>query len=507
MLFPTLVCACLISGVPTEQDWQTYRDTKARTGRDAQAHLRLAHWCGERGMDAERQRHLAIALVIAPDNPTVRGLLGFVRQDGQWRRVPADAGDDSAMSAESLAARSEYLAKRSIARFTPEAQWQLVLWCEKRGMKAEARAHAETVVRLDPNHELAWGRLGFRKHDGRFMTEAQIAAESIERDAQARADRKWLPILSSAKDRLASRKMVDARERRSAAKRLLADINDPRAVPTIWRLFVTDRAPDQDLAVQMLGQIASRESSRSLAVLSVFGNSPAVRRFAIETLAGRDPKEYADLLVGLFRNPVRYEVVPVMGPGVPGILRVEGARYHTERVYVSPPPPDLPIFNGENVTFDEQGLPVLHRHTDTVALPFAWVQANYTFPSGAVAPPHVPVVIRLGDMWRENWKSAASAQQQLRNDAAVVERFNERIRAANRQLAGVFNHVTRQRLEPERDTWRRWWSEQLGRTYTPEPDRPRPIASETVAPSYLPRDVAGLGFDPVGGYYMRVPVR
>jgi hypothetical protein len=504
-MIPLVVLWCgIASGVPSDLDWQTYRDTKARAGRDAHAHLRLALWCGERGMAAERRRHLATALVIAPNDSTARALLGYVREDGQWRKRPADEDGDAA-SLDSLPKRSEYLAKRSIAELTVPAQWQLVLWCEKQGMKPEALAHAEIVVRLDPKHELAWGRLGFRKHEGRFMTAAQIAAENVERDAQARADRKWYPMIARARDRLREKDHRLAKERRTSADDSLAAITDPRAVPSVWRALGAGSAVEQAYAVQVLGQIDSREPSRALAVLSVFGSSVEVRRTATETLGRRDPHAFADVLVALLRDPVRYEIVPVRTPGVPGALRVEGTRFIGERLYVSPPPPNIAIFPGETVTFDAAGLPVLHRHTDTTGLPFAWdTKSGFTIPSGAVVAPHIPVSISLGRMWVENWKSAASAQRQLANDTATIEGFNEALRAANSRVARVLNDVTRQSQPADPETWRRWSAAQLGRTYTPEPQRARPVVSEIIGPAYLPANVSGLGFDPVAGYYVRI---
>jgi hypothetical protein len=249
--------------------------------------------------------------------------------------------------------------------------------------------------------------------------------------------------------------------------------------------------------VQVLGRLDSAHAARALAVLAVFGKSGQVRRAATETLARRNPRDYADLLIGLLRDPIAYHVEPVGGPGLPGRLTVQAPGVMLERIYAPPPPPNLAIFPGESVTFDGQGLPVLNRHTDSTGLPFAWQsRSGVLFPSRCILPPHVPVVIALGQMWLENWRSARFAQQQLLGDAAVVEQTNERIQAVNEHIAGVLRQATGERLPAEREAWNLWWS---GRARGQ--DAARPVVTQVVPLNVLPRNVGGLGFDPVAGAY------
>jgi hypothetical protein len=149
-------------------------------------------------------------------------------------------------------------------------------------------------------------------------------------------------------------------------------------------------------------------------------------------------------------------------------------------------------------------MPILFRHTDTVELPFVWVDKNgFTYPSHAIIPPHVPVAIHLGAMWRENWKSAQSAQRQLGGEVAAIERFRAFQRAANGQVVQVLNQTTGQRLPVDRSAWYDWWYREHGRTYTPRPERQRPTLVEYMPLDDLPREVGGLGFDPITGYYVR----
>jgi hypothetical protein len=108
-------------------------------------------------------------------------------------------------------------------------------------------------------------------------------------------------------------------------------------------------------------------------------------------------------------------------------------------------------------------------------------------------------------MWLENARSARSAQEQLRDDVAAIERDNDIVRAANRQVVRVLRQATGRDLPVDRTAWRAWWSGHLGRTFLPDHDPPRPTLTQIVPLNELPRNVGGLGYDPMVGYYLRAP--
>jgi hypothetical protein len=399
------------------------------------------------------------------------------------------------------ASLAEYNARREQAPWTAGAQYELGLWCERNGLTDEAMIHFAAVVQLDPRRESAWKHLGYRRHRGRWTTADQIAAQKEDAQAQRRADRHWESLLRK------WRSWLRIKGKRTEAQRLLAGVTELRAAPSVWRVFGASGADDQAVAVQVLGQIASAPAARALAVLAVFGKLQEVRRAATETLAHRDPREYADLLIGLLREPVEYVIVPVGGPGMPGSLTVHGSQFDIKRIYAPAPPPSIPIFPGEDVTFDRDGLPIIQRHTDTANLPFAWVDSyENVFPSRSAISPHVPVTIPLGRMWLENAKTARLAHEQMQGDIAAIERENDGLRAANGHVAQVLRQVTGQSLPSERTAWAAWLSRLLGRTYSPDPPRPRPTITQVDPLNYLPRNAGDLGYDPFVGYYLRVKV-
>src|SRR5271155_3295750 len=89
MLHVALLCASLLAaqvGDPaaTSGDIQAYEALKAKAGKDASAQVKLALWCEAHGLDAERVKHLAQAVLSDSKNVTARGLLGLIASGGRW---------------------------------------------------------------------------------------------------------------------------------------------------------------------------------------------------------------------------------------------------------------------------------------------------------------------------------------------------------------------------------------------------------------------------------------
>ena len=194
-LLPVAADAARSAAEPASLSAYETAKAEARPGNDAEAHVRLALWCEANGLRPERLRHLALAVLNDPKNITARGLLGLVEYQGRWSRPEAVA--EKIKGDEAMTARlAEYNNRRTRAGATnADDQWKLALWCEQNGLEAEASAHLATVTRLDPGREAAWKRLGCKKVGGRWVTDAQLAAEALEADAQRKADKTWKPLL------------------------------------------------------------------------------------------------------------------------------------------------------------------------------------------------------------------------------------------------------------------------------------------------------------------------
>ena len=356
MLSLLIACTGLLAAAPEPEPADAraaYRAAVASAGRDADAQVKLALWCEAHGLQAERFKHLALALLADPAHAAARGLMGLVADAGKWRKPEAVAARVQA-DADLTAALAEYNGRRAKASNTAEAQWKLALWCEGKGLKAEATAHLAAVVRLDPKRDAAWRRLGYKKQkDGRWATDAQVSAARAEAEVQHQADVHWRPRLERWKKQLCDPNL------RVDAESALAGVTDPRAVPSVARVFGRGDASDQSRAVQVLGQVEGPTASKFLVLLSLSGKSEAVRGAATQTLRLRDPREVVPLLLAFLRAPIKYEVRPMRGPGSPGTLFVEGERFNVRRRYGSGI--TRLVQPGDQWVRDANGLPVLFR--------------------------------------------------------------------------------------------------------------------------------------------------
>jgi Pretoxin HINT domain len=518
MSFALLCLMAIPLGVETEvpvDPNRAYQEERAKAGRSADDQVRLALWCEAHGMARERLNHLTLAVLADPGHVRARALMGTVSYEGRFQRPETIAGK---VQADPLLA--EYDARRITAPYTADGQWTLGLWAEDHGLADQARAHFTAVVRIDPRRVDVWKRLGYRQHEGRWLTDAQISAEKAEAEAQKQSDRKWKPLLEAIRMRLA------APSKRVEAASELDAIDDPRAIPSIIRVFGRVSA-EQLRAVQLLGQIDSSASSRALAVLAVGGRSSEARRAATETLRGRNPIEFANLLIALLGEPLRFEIKHVSGINSPGELLVEGKRVNLRRIYT---PPSI-VQAGDQLGFDASGLEVIIRlvGSSTVSLrpeSSDWmvrptdeaiasrfnamtpVELQQLTPAGIrqaqaillqeamnrpimgrtrvafslnpwVTIPHDVVVT-------ETWKSNAATEQQLRDDAQILEDHNTGIRNANDRVASTLNASTGQALPADRRAWAGWWIDQVGYTPPSSDWTSRPSYVENIAIDYQP---------------------
>ena len=431
--------------------------------------------------------------------------MGLVDDLGKWRdpeavveRTRGDAG-----LAETL---DEYRARREKIPDTAPVHWRLAEWCEQEGLEAEAAVHLKAVVRLDPTRQDAWKKLGYRKQDGRWTTSEQVAAERAEADARRKADARWRPLLRKWKGWLGQK------TKRAEAERALAGLDDPRAVPSIWGVFATGGPDDQDRAVLLLRQFDSPVATRALATLAVIGTTAEVRRLAAESLAGRDPREFAVPLIGLLRDPVKYEVRQVMGPGMPGELYIEGERANIRRFYEAPPP--LATMNpGDVVGFDAYGLPIVNRAFGYGMMPVAaaidpqyWGAPDLTgapdflartklgeagralgqkmvrnqkntdaiaagLPGGFVPFP-LMAQVPVGQLMVMAERQAEFSRQRLEKDVAELVRYNVDVEEVNDRAMGALKAATGENPGSERGDWVKWWT-RLAETVSSASPAPR----------------------------------
>ena len=482
-----VVCVGLLGAVSPEVA-REYQRASAEVGRDADAHVRLALWCEAHGLEAERLKHLALAVLCNPAHTTARGLLGLVAYRDQWQ--PPDLVAAKVQADEVLAASlAEYNARRAKTPDTADAHWELALWCEGRGLKAEAVAHLTAVTRLDPSRTAAWKRLGCQKHHGRWMTPAQIAAEIAESEAQRLASRHWQSQLERWRTWLGS----PDEGKRAEAKELLAGVSDPRAVPVVWRVFGKGGPELQSLAIRLLGQIQAPAASRALAMLAISAGSNGLRQDARDTLTRGDPRDYAGVLVEILRDPIRYRVKPVEGPGKAGALEIERDRFTLQRVYAPPPLPKVQLSANDSIQYDPFGLPVIVRVTGTTEVR---VPGNRLLEIR-----NKQTEIPIGRMIAESYRSARVAEWQLETDAQRITSYNDRVVAINGRAVEMLEEATGQGFSAdEPEAWRAWWNDEQGYSTLTTSTDAKPTIVQNVSLAYTPQSQAVATVGGVVGY-------
>jgi hypothetical protein len=472
-----LISACLWAApapTATAEILAQYRKAEAEAGRDPDGQVRLALWCEANGLEAERVKHLALAVLQQPAHAAARGLMGLVAYRDRWQSpdsVAARIAGD-----EALAARlAEYNARREAAPSTADGQWALASWCDRQGLKAEALAHYTTVTRLDPTREDAWKRLGCQKHRGRWLRPEQVAAEIAEAEAQRKADLRWHPLLERWRVWLNGTDPAHQTEAEAA----LGSVTDPRAVPSVCKAFARGSPERQALAVRLLRQIEGPASLQALALLAVSGLSDTIRGDATARLAESDPRDFMDVLIGMLHDPVRYEVKPVAGPGSTGVLFVEGQKFNIRRLYAPPPLPPVAFKAGDVVDLDAFGLPVITR-----VVGFDQVTSPTNKRVREVHPRELEIPI--GQMVAETVISARVAQKQLQNDVAPIERYNTRVEEVNGRVIAALHAITGEEFDEQSryDLWREWWTDQQGYAYQSPSNETRPTVTQNVELAY-----------------------
>jgi hypothetical protein len=377
------------------------------------------------------------------------------------------------------AALAEYNTMRDQVAETGAAHWKMAQWCEQKGLKPEAYFHYGRVIELEPQRAAAWQKLGFKKHDGRWMTDRQITVEN----ALKKTDKDWASKLKK------WHKEIHRGKKQAEAQAALDAIVDAASVPSVYREFCGGSSNDQSIGIQILGQIEGPIASKAILVLAIYGKSANVRRIAAELLRNRPTEEYLDLLVSLMKDLLKYEVKPVGGPGSPGILFVEGERFNARRFYAPPPPATYIPRVGDLVTYDANGLPVITRSASFISAagPKVGVPGSKTLVNQNVATTTETDTFSYSNALVEAQRAAMSAQAQLTSDIAQLDAINEGITKFNEQIMQVARNATGKNPGRTAKDWRDLLALGKDARYVRRPQsNPKLTINQMVPLDYLP---------------------
>jgi hypothetical protein len=90
----------------------------------------------------------------------------------------------------------------------------------------------------------------------------------------------------------------------------------------------------------------------------------------------------------------------------------------------------------------------------------------------------------IAQNWLEAQRAAVSAEELLENDLLAVRAYNDSVAEGNGRALETLEAVTGQNYGTDRDTWKKWWSDQNGYVYEPY-NRPKPTVTQ-LANTYQP---------------------
>jgi hypothetical protein len=195
MVHALLICCVMLGddvkpADTTANDRVAYETAQKKTGENAAAHVALALWCEARGMPVERDKHLNRAVSLDPASALARGLLGLVAFKGKWAK-PEQVERQTQHDPKFQALFREYLDRRVRTPQKADAQLRLAAWCLENGLKEEAMVHYHVVTRIDPSRDVAWIKLGYKKHKDRWVKPDELAAQKVEIELQKHANIHW----------------------------------------------------------------------------------------------------------------------------------------------------------------------------------------------------------------------------------------------------------------------------------------------------------------------------
>ena len=392
--------------------------------------------------------------------------------------APKDSAEKKAPAAkpgasvDSEKAVSEYNVLKAKTPMTAAARWKLALWCEEHRLKDLAFVHLGEVISLDPSHDAAWRKLGFKKQGNRWLSEAELAEEQELK----KADKKWGPVLKRLHKDIHG---TNGKARRVAAEAEFDKIKDPKAVVPAYREFAGGGETDHWLLIDFLSRIEGPASSKVMALVAVYGKTKEIRRSATEELRTRKSDEYLELLAGLMTDEYKYEVRQVGGPGAPGVLFVEGQKFNLRRFYAPPAAPDILPQPGDIITYDSLGEPIIIRP----------IAEDKTGPIEGIRNTGLVKQLRRVDyaeispsqLKAEAERGALEAGRQMDRDVDMIKLINKERKEFNELVMGVAKEATGQDCKTPKE----WREKALGKGFSKPPGE-KPTYPEMAVLEYNP---------------------
>jgi hypothetical protein len=180
-------------------------------------------------------------------------------------------------------------------RSTDNGPWRIV---RNNGLVEQERVHLSWALDLSPENPAILRRLGFRRLNGDWVTQAEWDA-AARRAQTVRADlATWAPRMTEIRKGLESR----SSRKRKASESKLEVIRDASAIPALERLAHQSENADE-LALKALAEISDHRAVLALARLAVTSESFTTQRVAAERLQDRNRDHFVPVMLASMHSP------------------------------------------------------------------------------------------------------------------------------------------------------------------------------------------------------------
>ena len=232
-----------------------------------------------------RTKAIAKCLLLNPDDVKARGLAGYVRYHGEWiKHVQVSDMLNRINSNSSI--YLEYNRKKSHLHTNSEDHWKLANWCDRNGLIDEARSHYIVSGCLNSNRVSAWEKVGYVNYQGFWMDESSYRRSKDKQLLDKESAKYWNVKFKTMKQWLKSK------DKKDQAILFMESIKDPHVVKSVEDCFVNGDKLEQGIALNILSNINSRESSLAICHLILNTLDSKIRNKAYGILSSRDVNDY-----------------------------------------------------------------------------------------------------------------------------------------------------------------------------------------------------------------------
>ncbi len=393
------------SGAPAKRKAE---ELQKRTQADALVREALFHEIY--GETDQRDSILSDAAKLAPDFAPAMWHSGKVQIRGQWVTI-----DDAIKLAAANPLMATYIKRREKTPDTELGNERLAAWCAAHRLDDEARAHFERTLQFDPDNVTARANLGYRRSDGRWVLQTELARQMDDAKQLQQSLNQWLPrangmLLGFLSNNAAAQ---------DSAVRQWNEIKDLAAIPALERTFSLVNEELALLLVEKLAQWNDPRATEAIARQAVLSPSDAVRQAAAEKMRTRPKEEYVPQLLALMRSPIQlFVTMNRFGSG----------------------PNAQPIFREAMVREDQNSVDVGVRST-------YYHMASQNGTNGNADNRNLQVL-------------ALDLRQNFALDTAAANRANFVTDAANKRTMDALSLATSQTALTTPDGWWDWWNEE-----------------------------------------------